>query len=161
MTQAARLLAARMAALNFTLEHGSAISDDAFTVSELLGEVLLRFEEQALPTWDTYGHRDRFLLAFDTARCVLAELLPGLNRSLEDHDRFEWRIRLCRLLMQYMGEQDVPGLKSGFSAMTDYYCLVWDALFSCLHYQNSLLTKPHYDEFDGPGADLHFTCLPN
>ena len=161
MTQAARQLAARMAAVNFTLAHGEAIGDDAGQITQVLAQALLRFESAAAPAWHGYAAALRAHLALDAARYLLANVLTQFNRSLFDHDRFEWRVRFCRLLLAYMGEQDIPDVQNAFSALTDYYCLVWDAQYSGIHYRGELLTKPHYDEYDGPDAGVHIVFIPN
>ena len=119
---------ANRTALDFVLDYGQEISDNALDLKLFFTEALLRFERAVGQIWQQLSGFDQFGLALDTARYVLATLLPRLNERLSEPDRFEWRIRLAHLFLSYMNLQAGKPHSESLNAMMDYYTLFWNGV---------------------------------
>lgn len=118
-----------MNALNFVLKHGDEFpnSEDCDAWTMTFSESLLAFGDAAAPYWHTETDYQKFRYAYTLAAAMLIELLPDLNKRLDQAGRFGWRIELTRLLLGYMQERF--GYDSSLRPLVDHYVLVNRAIF--------------------------------
>ena len=148
-------LTARMCALNFVLANGDELpgGDDCDGLTTAFSEILLRLGGLYEPIWPSVSAFDRFHVARDAASTLLEELLESLNKRLRPYERFMWRLKLCRLILDYMGQRFGKSYERGIDHMLDHFVLVYHANNNA-HWHRNIRLEPDFwfasdaDEWD-------------
>ncbi|GAB3552916.1 hypothetical protein [Spirosoma fluminis] len=163
MNQQNQRLSARLAALAFVQANGEELpgGDDPQTLTVFFADVLIMFENQSRPFWPSFSAQDKLHIVRGSAAFMMANNLPALNNRLESKDRFDWRFKLCKLILTFMAdrqryEADVVEADGALDALLERYFLVWEAFHYPMRY-DCLVRGIDLDE----RIPMPFTPCPN
>ena len=122
---------AHQAATHFVLSRGEELpgGEHCEALTLMFVAILLDFEKRFSVRWRTKSSSERFRIAATVADSLLTHELATLNRRLTSVDRFDWRIALSQLLLNYM--QDRVGYDNSLGSLLDYYQLVNQGIRTC------------------------------